>query len=182
MVATSSAHSGLRPVAGKAGSSGVRIVACCLGALALSLVAVGAVSGTVVRHLVQIAPVLLAAVVVSGLPGLGAAASLPIFATWLALMAVIWLYLLGIATFLRGTFTPFELCMTALIGASCILGGIAAVRLEAPSSPYAPALRPPPVAGKARSSVARRIVAAAAFAALQFAALWLSFRPAISRD
>jgi hypothetical protein len=132
--------------------------------VALSLVAVGAASGTVLRHLVQVAPVLLAAAVASGLPTLGAAASLPIFATWLALMAAIWLYVLGIATFFRGTFTLFELFLTALIGASCILGGIAALRLET------------------AASLARRTVALAAFAALQLGALWLSFRPGISRD
>jgi len=101
----------------------LRIVACCLGALALSLVAVGVVSGTVVRHLVQMAPVLLAAAVVSSLPALGAAVSLPVYGTWLALMTGIWLYVLGIATLFRGTFTPFELFLTALIGACCLLGG-----------------------------------------------------------
>jgi hypothetical protein len=132
--------------------------------VALSLVAVGAASGTVLRHLVQVAPVLLAAAVASGLPALGAAASLPIFATWLALMAAIWLYVLGIATFFRGAFTPFEIFLTALIGASCLLGGVAALRLET------------------AASLARRIVALAAFAALQLGALWLSFRPAFSRD
>jgi len=142
----------------------LRIVACCLGALALSLVAVGAVSGTVVRHLVQMAPVLLAAAVVSSLPALGAAVSLPVFGTWLALMTGIWLYVLGIATLFRGTFTPFELFLTALIGACCLLGGGAALRLDTPAS------------------IARRIVAFAAFAALQLGALWLSFRPGISRD
>jgi len=164
IVALSSASPSLRPpVAGKAGPS-VRIVACCLGAMALSLLAVGAVSGTIVRHLVQIVPVLLAAVVVSSLPRLGPAASLPIFAIWFALMATIWLYLLGIATFFSGTFTPFELCLTALIGASCVLGGIAALRLETPAS------------------LARRIVASSVFAALQLGAMWLSFRPGISRD
>jgi hypothetical protein len=142
----------------------LRIVACCLGAVALSLFAVGAVSGTVVRHLVQVAPVLLAAAVVSGIPALAPAASLPIFGTWLAVMAAIWLYLLGIATFFRGTFTPFELFLTALIGASCLLGGGAALRLDTPASPV------------------RRFVALTGFAALQLGALWLSFRPGISRD
>jgi hypothetical protein len=79
-------------------------------------------------------------------------------------MAAIWLYLLGIATFFRGNFTPFEVFLTALVGLCCALGGIAALRLDT------------------RASLARRIVALAGFAALQFAALWLSFRPGISRD
>ena len=114
--------------------------------------------------IVQTANALESAAVVSGLPGLGAAACLPIFATWLALMAAIWLYVLGIARLLSGTFTPFELCLTVLIGASCALGGIVAVRLET------------------KASFARRSIALAAFAALQLGALWLSFRPGISRD
>jgi hypothetical protein len=121
--------------------------------VALSLVAVGAASGTVLRHFVPVAPVLLAALVASGVPTLAAAASIPIFAIQLALIAAIW-------TFLPGKFPPFELSLNALIAASCVLGGIAALRLET------------------AAPLARRIAALVAFAALQLGALWLSFRPA----
>ena len=55
----------------------------CLGGLAIALMVVGVVSETVLRHVVQIVPVLLVVALVSWRPAMGAYAALPIFIFWI---------------------------------------------------------------------------------------------------
>ena len=67
-----------------------------LGGLIAALLAVGVVSGTLTRHLIQVAPAALALILVaSGSPS-GRAAALPVMTFWAALMVTIWLFLLGL--------------------------------------------------------------------------------------
>jgi hypothetical protein len=83
---------------------------------------VGLASGLVLRHIVQTLPLWIAV-------GLGARRSpatgwfaLPCLAFWLALMVIIWCYLLGLARLVSGHFTPVEIAMTLVVGAAGIAG------------------------------------------------------------
>lgn len=139
-----------------------------LGALAgviLGLLLVGAVSHLVIRHIIQVTPAAIAAVFVArgGRDGRAARyAALPVFVIWLLIMTAIWLYLLGIATFLTGHFSSAETVLTVVIGLFCVFG-IGAV-LRHPRAPALPA-----------------IVYFVAFAVLQWAGIWLSLRPEVAR-
>ncbi|MES2604005.1 MAG: hypothetical protein V4603_03650 [Pseudomonadota bacterium] len=95
-----------------------------LMAIAIFLLLVGLVSNTLKTHLVQIAPMLLALALYWRFPRLGVLAATPLYLFWLAVMAAIWLFLLGIARFVSGTFSPAEIVLTVLI-ALAALGGLA---------------------------------------------------------
>ena len=105
-----------------------RVLVAALVVMSASLLLVGIVSHTPLRHVVQVAPVL----VVLGLalarrPGARSAAK-AVFVFWLAIMALIWLFLLGIAQLVNGHFTPVEVAMTIVVGVSSIAGIAAVVR------------------------------------------------------
>jgi hypothetical protein len=89
---------------------------------------VGLASGLVLRHIVQTLPLWISV-------GLGARRSraagwfaLPCFAFWLALMVIIWLYLLDVARLVSGHFTPIEIVMSLVVGAAAVGGIGSAVR------------------------------------------------------
>ena len=70
--------------------------------MVVSLLLVGLVSGTPIRHVIQVTPAcLVAAFAWRGLTG-SRAAALPIFLIWLFLMTLIWLYLLKIVAVIIG--------------------------------------------------------------------------------
>jgi hypothetical protein len=48
--------------------------------------------------------------------------ALPFFLFWFLLMAVIWLYLLGIAHLISGHFSPIEIAMTIVVGVASLTG------------------------------------------------------------
>src|SRR5580765_3027262 len=75
----------------------LKSVAGALLATVAALVVVGFVSGTPVRHLIQILPALLALGFVALREPWAAFGALPIFCFWLLIMSLIWLYLLGLA-------------------------------------------------------------------------------------
>jgi hypothetical protein len=129
-----------------------------LAGLIAALLAVGVASGTMVRHVVQVTP----AVVALGLVWRGAAisraATLPILTFWLGLMVMIWLFLLDVVRLISGRFTTTEIILTVAIGAACVVGLRGGVR---------------PTAG---TSVAWRLVVALLFAVAQLGALVLSMQ------
>jgi hypothetical protein len=134
-----------------------------LAGLIVSLILVGVVSGTPVRHLIQVLPGSLALVMVARrAPGAGYAA-LSVFLFWLFIMVLIWLWLLGLASIVNGTFSRPEVVLTFTIGISCLWGLVACVR--APSA----------------ASHLIRVLMAMLFAALQIGAMWMSLRPAFAR-
>jgi hypothetical protein len=138
------------------------MVALSCTAIIAALYVVGMVSGTELRHVVQTAPVWIAVVLGFRTHSLARWLALPIFIFWLAIMILIWLFLLGWARVLTGHFTPTEVAMTIVIGLASAAGIIAA-------------LRPRPAAGA--------LPATAAFvlgAVLQFAAFRISMLPGIS--
>ena len=140
-----------------------RVAISCL-VIAVSLLLVGVVSGTMLRHAVQIAPALVAAALAWRKPRWGAAAALPVFATWIVIPVLIWMFLLGIARFVTGTFTPVEIFLTLVMAAASLAGAIAAVRL----------LR--------GASLALSAALFVTFAGLQLEAMSISSRSSISRD
>jgi hypothetical protein len=135
---------------------------------ALSLVAallvVGVVSAGVRRHLVQTAPEWI--IVWLGLRGSRWTkwVGIPCFAFWLLLMAVVWMYLLGWTRVISGTFSPVEIAMTLVVGASAVLGLVLSER------------RPSGV------PLGRGLAVSAAVLGLQVLAFMVSFQPGIAHD
>ena len=128
----------------------------------VALLLVGLVSGTIIRHAVQVLPVLVAAVVLVVQPAWSRFAALPIFAFWLFIMLLIWLYLLGLANVITGKFTPAEVSLTVVIGLACMdrPGGVGS-----------------------RDHTRSRVVGRGrflTFGALQVGAMWLSLQPVLA--
>ena len=134
-------------------------VAIWLAVVAAALVAVGIVSHTLIRHAIQIAPLLLALIFMPRRPAWGVSAASPLFAFWLLLMGAIWLFLFGVARIVTGTFTTVEVALTVVIAVASVLGLVTAYRR-----------------GTTISMVAR-LGMIVMFAILQFAAMWLSLQP-----
>ena len=105
-----------------------RLLAVCLTGVLVSLLVVGVVSSTLLRHVVQVVPILLVLVARFWRQQLTAYCALPIFMIWALLMLLIWLYLLGIATFFSGSFSPIEIALTILIGAFSVVGIVSCLR------------------------------------------------------
>jgi hypothetical protein len=128
-----------------------------------SLLAVGIVSHTPLRHLIQVSPAVAVLTATLLRAPWAAFAALPIFLFWLLIMVAIWLFLLGLARIVNGTFSPAEIGLTLAIGVSCLWGMFAALR-----APRSPGSLP-------------RVIAAVVFAALQVGAMWLSLSPDYAR-
>lgn len=133
-----------------------------LGGLAVALMVVGIVSGTVLRHVVQIVPILLASIVVRRRPAIGAYAALPIFIFWTLIVTLIWLFLAGLSSVANGHYTTAEIISTLVMAVCCVYGVVRAI----------PAGRPAPLAARLATFIA--------FAVLQFVAMWISFSRSIA--
>ncbi len=141
-----------------------RVVVGCLIGLALALLLVGLVSGTVLRHIVQIVPIMVALAVVRRRPDWGAYAAIPIFLFWTFIVVLIWLFLLGLSRIANGHYTPIEVISTFLMMAFSLVGVVKCVQLG----------RPLPAVG--------RTLTFFLFAGMQVAAMWVSFlRPIANR-
>jgi hypothetical protein len=142
--------------------SGRRVVMW-LAVLAVALICVGIVSRTVLRHVIQIAPVLAALGLLVRRPVWGVTAAAPLFAFWLLIMGAIWLFLLGVARIVTGTFTPAEVTLTIIIGLASVLGLDSLYRIGT------------------TIRIVARLGMITAFGILQFAAMWLSLQPFVAR-
>jgi len=140
------------------------VIASCLLGIILSLLLVGIISATLLRHVVQVIPAAVALVAVARRALWGPHAALPLFIFWLLIMLAIWLWLLGIARIVTGRFTPAEIVLTVVIG-TCCAGGIVA------------SLRTPTT-----TSRTWRLLMFAMFVAFQIGAMWLSLRQPFSHD
>lgn len=136
----------------------------CALTMLLALYIVGAVSNGVLRHIVQTLPLWFPIVLGLRQREIAKWASLPCFVIWLALMTLIWLFLLGWAKVISGHFTAIEVVLTLVIGAASITGLVIGFRW--------------------RTSVnwSKALPTAAIFAVLQLAALRISFLPSIAKD
>lgn len=139
-----------------------RALTVCSLAIIIALLVVGAVSHGVLRHVVQTSPLWIAI-------GLGVRrsawskwAALPCFIFWLLLMTAIWLFLLGWARVVSGTFSPTEVAMTLVVGAASVYGIVRAFAMRTQVGPGPAAL------------------AAVLAGLLQVAALRVSLLPAIA--
>jgi len=137
-------------------------VSACLAALILGLLLVGVVSGTPLRYALQAAPALALFAVRARTRTWSSYAALAVFAFWLAIMSLIWMYLLGIARIVTGHFSRVEIALTLAIGGAAATGIVAALRVREPSSWPA------------------RGAAFVVAAALQVGATWLSVQPAFA--
>ena len=92
--------------------------------IALSLLAVGLLRGTLVRQGIQVVPILLALRLTSRFPGyLGAYAAVSISAFWMLVMAFVWLSALGVSDLLPGPYAPIEIVLSMLT-AVCAWAGV----------------------------------------------------------
>ena len=139
------------------------IVAAWLAVVAGALVVVGIVSDTFLRHVIQIVPLIVALGLLARQSAWAVSAAAPLFAFWFLVMCAIWLFLLGVARIFTGTFTVAEIILTVVIGVACLCGLGTASR-RGPTIPFG-----------------ARLGTIAAFAVLQFAAMWLSVQPFIAR-
>jgi hypothetical protein len=130
-----------------------------LGGLIAALLAVGIVSGTLVRHVIQVSPPGLALLLVAAGSPFARAAALPLLTFWAGLMGIIWLFLFGLARIIGGHFTIVEIVLTIVIATACMVGLFGGPR---------------PTANLPRG---RRITTAIVFGLLQLAALWISLQP-----
>jgi hypothetical protein len=105
------------------------LVFCCFSVIAALLV-VGAVSHGIIRHMVQTSPLWIGIVLGIRRSGWTKWAVLPCLVLWLLLMAAIWLFLLGWARIVSGTFSPTEITMTIIVGLASIAGMVTAVRMR----------------------------------------------------
>jgi hypothetical protein len=137
-------------------------ILCALAGVIVALLAVGVVSHLIVRHIIQVTPAAIAAIFVARAGRAARYAALPIFIFWLLIMTAIWLFLLGVARIVSGTFTAAEITLTIVIGFCCLWGIVAVLR------------RP-------RAGPLAAIIYFGAFAVLQFAGLWISMQPAFAR-
>ncbi len=129
----------------------------CLIGLALALLLVGVASGTILRHVVQIVPIVAVLIVLRRRPASGAYAALPIFITWIGIVTLIWLFLLGLSRIANGRYTPVEVVSTLVMAVCSVSGALATFSLGRPLS------------------LLRRAAVFALFGGLQLAAMWVSF-------
>lgn len=141
-----------------------RRIGACLVGVAAGLLLVGLVSGTPIRHAIQVAPVALAFLCVAKGAPWARYAALPVFISWFAIMLCIWLFLLGMAKVVTGHFSPVEIVLSIAIGVLGLLGIIAVA-----------------LARTSRVRLAAGAIAFVAFGALQAASIWLSTRPGVSQ-
>ena len=130
----------------------------------MALVLVGIVSGTILRHVVQIIPIALVVGLIRTRPNVGGYAALPIFAFWTFVVVMIWLFLLGLSGFASGRYSPTEVVATvAMIGCS-LFGAVNAIQLGR-------SLRP-----------MHRVLVFVLFLVLQLVVMWISFMGGIAND
>src|SRR5437762_3953950 len=100
----------------------IAIAVFCLLIIVALVVGVGLAAGLVLRHVVQTLPLWIGVLAGARRSRAVGWIGLPMFLFWLALMSLIWLYLLGIARVISGHFSPIEIAMTILVGAAGIVG------------------------------------------------------------
>jgi hypothetical protein len=115
--------------------SGRPVLVSLLGVI-ISLLLVGVVSGTPLRHLVQVTPGAIVLMAVWRRSSWAIYGAIAIFLLWLTLMTFIWLFLLGIARLITGTFSPVEIALTISIGAFCLIGLASSFRTPVTSLGY----------------------------------------------
>jgi hypothetical protein len=141
-----------------------RVAASCLAVL-IALYVVGAVSvppGSL-RHEVQTLPLWFPIVLGFQTRPIAKWMALPLLTFWLAIMTLIWLYLLHMANIVTGHFFPTEVAMTVVVGVACVVGLVGTARWKTSMRPL------------------MAVLVFLVFAVLQVAAFRLSLIPYIAR-
>jgi hypothetical protein len=116
-------------------------LASCSLAILIALYVVGAVSippGSL-RHEVQTLPLWFPIVLGFRQREITKWMALPLLVFWLAIVAAIWLFLLGWARIVTGHFFPAEIAMTIVIGVACLIGLMVSFRWKTSTRPLAAA-------------------------------------------
>jgi hypothetical protein len=100
----------------------------CSLAILVALYVVGAVSNGSLRHEVQTLPLWFPIVMGFRRRPLAKWSALPCLVFWLAIMVLIWLFLLGWSHIVSGHFSPIEIAMTVIIGVASVCGMVASFR------------------------------------------------------
>jgi hypothetical protein len=108
-----------------------RILTVCCLCIIVALLVVGAASHGVIRHIVQTSPLWISIVLGIRRSGWIKWAAPPCFVFWLILMILIWLFLLGWARIVSGTFSSTEIAMTLIVGLASVVGIVRALSLRA---------------------------------------------------
>lgn len=135
------------------------VVLGCLGGLALSLLLVGVASATLLRHVIQILPIVVAMALLSKRADYGACAALPIFAFWILVVLLIWLFLLGVSGFANGHYSAVEIVLTVFMVTFAVFGMAGSISLWRPLS------------------ILGRALVTCVFILLQVVAMWVSLTP-----
>ncbi len=109
-----------------------KVVAVCLAILAASLLVVGVVSDTILRHIIQIIPMLFVLGLTWQRPSVGAYMALPIFGFWLFIIVMLWLFFLGVSDLADGTYSNPGIALTFIIAATCALGILKSIQIGKP--------------------------------------------------
>src|SRR5262249_2033456 len=128
-----------------------------------SLLMVGVVSSTPIRHVAQVMPVALSLAAVGGRRTWAPYAALAVSLFWLLIMLAIWLFLLGLARIVTGHFTPTQVVLPVFIGAFSLCGAATSMSLRSSG-------------GFVRGGAALLL-----FAGLQVVAVWMSLQPPLAR-
>jgi hypothetical protein len=112
-------------------------IAYCSLAVLIALYIVGAVSNGSLRHEVQTLPLWFPIVLGFRQREFAKWAALPCFIFWLAIMILIWLFLLGWARIVTGHYSPVEIVMTLIIGVACLSGIFVCLRWRTTVRPAA---------------------------------------------
>jgi hypothetical protein len=116
------------------------VATCCLAVL-IALYVVGAVSipAGSLRHEIQTLPLWFPIVLGFQRRPIAKWMALPLLMFWIAIMTLIWLFLLGAANVVTGHFFPTEIAMTIVVGVACVVGLVDAARWRT-STPALPAM------------------------------------------
>jgi hypothetical protein len=107
------------------------IIAVCSICISLALVlGVGFASHTILRHVIQTLPCCVAAALGFRRSRVVGWVALPVFLFWLAIVVLIWLFLLGISRVVTGHFSAIEVAMTIVVGISTLAGIAAFARFK----------------------------------------------------
>ena len=113
-----------------------RVLTICCVVVIAALLVVGAVSHGIIRHVVQTSPLWIAIVLGVRHSRWTKWAALPCFVFWLLVMIAIWLFVLGWARIIAGTFSSTEIAMTVIVGLASIAGILRAARIRSGVSPW----------------------------------------------
>jgi hypothetical protein len=101
---------------------------CALAIILALVVGVGFASHTILHHVVQTLPLWIVALFADrpAVKWFG----VPCFLFWLAIMIMIWLFLLHLPSPISGHFSPVEVAMTIIVGVACVIALASSVRIR----------------------------------------------------